>query len=67
MAESAISGDALSWTASCGAVYRTNLSPELLKKAETELNEKDKWRDRDIQALRDMVLAHRGKRERERE
>jgi len=36
------------------------LSPELIKQAEDELNEKEKWRERDIQALRDMVLAHKG-------
>lgn len=41
-------------------VFRTTLSPELLQKAEAELNEKDKWRDRDIQALRDMVFSHKG-------
>jgi len=40
--------------------YQCSLSPELLKKAEKELNEKGKWRDRDIQALRDMVLLHKG-------
>lgn len=31
------------------------LTPELLKKAERELMEKPSWRDRDIQALRDMI------------
>ncbi|PRD29943.1 UNVERIFIED_CONTAM: Ttpal [Trichonephila clavipes] len=31
------------------------LSPELLEKAERELMEKPSWRDRDIQALRDMI------------
>ena len=40
--------------------YRCSLSAELLKKAEGELNEKEKWRERDIQALRDMVLLHKG-------
>ncbi|XP_078665274.1 alpha-tocopherol transfer protein-like isoform X1 [Branchiostoma floridae x Branchiostoma belcheri] len=37
--------------------YVCTLSPELQKKAETELNEKSAWRDRDIQALRDMINA----------
>ena len=40
--------------------YQCTLSAELLKQAEDELNEKEKWRERDIQALRDMVLAHKG-------
>ena len=40
--------------------YVCTLSPDMLKKAEKELNEKAKWRDRDIQALRDMVVAHKG-------
>jgi len=40
--------------------YQCTLTEELLKKAEDELNEKEKWRDRDIQALRDMVLSHNG-------
>jgi len=40
--------------------YRCTLTTELLKKAEDELNEKEKWRERDIQALRDMVLLHKG-------
>jgi len=40
--------------------YQCSLSAELLEKAEKELNEKEKWRDRDIQALRDMVLLHKG-------
>lgn len=31
------------------------LSPELILRAEQEVNEKDSWRDRDIQALRDMI------------
>ena len=42
------------------AGYSCTLTPELLKQAEEELNEKEKWRDRDIQALRDMVLVHKG-------
>ena len=41
-------------------VFVTTLSARLQEKAEMELNEKAKWRDRDIQALRDMVLAHKG-------
>jgi len=40
--------------------YQCSLSEKLLEKAERELNEKEKWRDRDIQALRDMVLLHKG-------
>jgi len=40
--------------------YQCTLTEELLKKAEDELNEKEKWRERDIQALRDMVLLHKG-------
>ena len=40
--------------------YVCTLSPALLKQAEDELKEKENWRDRDIQALRDMVLAHKG-------
>ena len=39
----------------------TSLPPELLQKAQEELNERPEWRSRDIQALRDMVLAHPGK------
>ena len=31
------------------------LSPELRKKAEEELQEKEDWRERDIAALRDLV------------
>lgn len=33
------------------------LSPDLVDKAERELMEKPSWRERDIQALREMVLA----------
>ena len=40
--------------------YKCTLTPELIEKAEKELNEKEKWRDRDVQALRDMVIAHKG-------
>lgn len=43
-----------------GESYVCTLSPELVKKAEVELNEKPEWRSRDIQALRDMVAAHPG-------
>lgn len=42
------------------AKYKCRLSLSLLEKAEIELNEKEKWRDRDIQALRDMVILHKG-------
>nr|XP_006822514.1 PREDICTED: alpha-tocopherol transfer protein-like [Saccoglossus kowalevskii] len=34
--------------------FVSTLSPELLQKATRELNEKPEWRQRDIQALRDM-------------
>jgi len=40
--------------------YQCTLTAELLEKAEKELNEKEKWRDRDIQALRNMVVEHKG-------
>lgn len=46
---------------SAGYPYECTLTPELIEKAEKELNEKAKWRDRDVQALRDMVIAHKGK------
>jgi len=42
------------------AHVKCSLSAELLEKAEKELNEKETLRDRDIQALRDMVLLHKG-------
>ncbi|XP_070534837.1 alpha-tocopherol transfer protein-like isoform X2 [Ptychodera flava] len=35
--------------------FVSSLSPELLTKAEKELNEKAQWRQRDINALRDML------------
>lgn len=38
-----------------GTEYVCELSPELVKKAQEELNEKPEWRSRDIQALREMV------------
>jgi hypothetical protein len=53
--------DVTSSVSTVGEKYKCTLSAELLKQAENELNEKEKWRDRDIQALRDMVVAHRGK------
>ena len=43
-------------------IYICSLCPELVNKAELELNEKAQWRERDVQALRDMVLANQGKR-----
>ena len=33
------------------------LSPELRKKAEAELQEKEEWRQRDIAALRELVAG----------
>ena len=33
------------------------LTPELIIRAEREVNEKDSWRIRDIEALRDMILG----------
>lgn len=41
--------------------YVCTLSDELVKKAELELNEKPEWRERDIQALRDMILKKHSK------
>ena len=40
--------------------YKCTLSPELQEKAKNELKEKEGWRSRDIQALRDMVLKNKG-------
>lgn len=40
--------------------YVCTLSDKLQKKAEKELNEKPSRRNKDIEALRDMVLAHPG-------
>lgn len=40
--------------------YVCGLKPELVEKAQKELSEKPAWRDRDIQALRDLVLQHKG-------
>lgn len=33
----------------------TRLTPELIMRAEIEVNEKDAWRLRDIEALREMI------------
>jgi len=46
--------------ASSSEKYQCSLTAELQQKAEKELNEKEKRREQDIQALRDMVLLHRG-------
>ena len=35
--------------------YVCTLSDDLIKQAEEELNEKPRWRSRDVQALRDML------------
>ena len=43
-----------------GTPYVCTLSKELVKKAEKELNEKAKYRSKDIQHLRDMLNAHPG-------
>ena len=43
-----------------GKKYVCKLHPDLVKKADVELNEKAEWRDRDIQALREMVLKNAG-------
>lgn len=40
--------------------YQCTLPPDLVQKAERELNEKAEWRSRDIQALRDMVNKNKG-------
>lgn len=40
--------------------YQCTLPPDLIQKAERELNEKAEWRSRDIQALRDMVNKNKG-------
>lgn len=40
--------------------YVCRLSADLVRQAQQELNEKPEWRSRDIQALRDMALAHPG-------
>ena len=43
--------------------YKCTLSEELQKKATKELNEKAKYRTRDIQFLRERVLANKGMRQ----
>lgn len=40
--------------------YFCTLTPELIEKAEEDLNEKAERRDRDIQKLREMVIACKG-------
>ena len=40
--------------------YVCTLSPELKEKAKKELSEKEDWRDRDVQALRERVLKNKG-------
>ncbi|KAL5014872.1 hypothetical protein ScPMuIL_009142 [Solemya velum] len=40
--------------------YVCTLSPELVQKAEKELNERAQWRSRDVQALRDMLKKQTG-------
>ena len=35
----------------------SNLSHELLKRAESEIGEKEAWRDRDVQALREILTS----------
>lgn len=37
------------------AITISELTPELILRAEKEVNEKEAWRDRDIQALREIV------------
>ncbi len=48
-------------TAPGEGTYVFTLGDKMMKKAQSELSEKDKWRARDIQALRDKVKAHKGK------
>ena len=43
--------------------YKCTLNAELQKKATKELNEKAKYRTRDIQFLRERVLANKGMRQ----
>ena len=40
--------------------YNCELREDLIQKAKDELNEKPEWRERDIQALRDMISCHPG-------
>ena len=35
----------------------SKLTPELIRRAEVEVNEKENWKERDIQALREIVLS----------
>lgn len=35
----------------------SKLTPELIRRAEAEVNEKENWKERDIQALREIVLS----------
>ena len=42
-------------------IYHCTLSKELKEQAERELNERDEYRTKDIQALRERVLANKGK------
>ena len=44
--------------------YKCTLTPELIDKAAEELSEGAERRDRDIQQLRDKVVAHKGKNKR---
>lgn len=41
--------------------YVCTLTPELKVKAREELKEKEEWRSRDIQALRDLIIKNKGK------
>ena len=41
--------------------YQCTLSDETQQKAEKELNEKAEFRTKDIQSLRERVLANKGK------
>ena len=41
--------------------YTFTLGDKLMKKAQSELSEKDKWRARDIEAVREKVKAHKGR------
>ena len=42
-------------------IYHCTLDKELKEQAERELNEKDEYRTKDIQALRERVLANKGR------
>ena len=41
--------------------YVCTLRADLVEKAEKELNEKDQWRQRDIDALREMIVKDKSK------